>query len=142
MLNTYDLTQQEVAQVLHSIPTYFKDGICLPVFILHYEKAQHLIDLHMQVKNSIPNLLPVQFYYLLGKTGLDKALNQFLDNLHAVDVEKYAMYKAYLSGARFYEFSKALAMYTEIKPHLLAINGQLDFTEAQLKVIWKESSQI
>ena len=35
------------------------------------------------------------------------------------DLNKYAMYKAYLIGARYYEFSKALAMYTDIKDKIL-----------------------
>ena len=36
------------------------------------------------------------------------------------------MYKAYLSGARYYKFSKALAMYTDIKDKILLVDDKLD----------------
>lgn len=48
------------------------------------------------------------------------------------------MHKAYLSGARYYEFSKALAMYTDIKDKILLVDDTLDFTEQQLKDMWAE----
>ena len=53
--------------------------------------------------------------------------------LQSESLNKYAMYKAYLSGARYYEFSKALTMYTDIKDKLLLVDDTLDFTEQQLK---------
>lgn len=48
------------------------------------------------------------------------------------------MHKAYLSGARYYEFSKALAMYTDIKDKILLVDDTLNFTQQQLKDMWAE----
>jgi hypothetical protein len=46
------------------------------------------------------------------------------------------------SGARYYEFSKALAMYTDIKDKILFVDDTLDFTEQQLKDMWTEAQMV
>lgn len=46
----------------------------------------------------------------------------------------------YLS--RYYKFSKALAMYTDIKDKILLVDDSLDFTVEQLKQMWTEASHI
>lgn len=142
MLNIYDLTQQEVADVLQSIPTHVVAGNRLPIFVLDYLKAQYLIDLYVKRTNAIPSLLPVQFKYLLAKSGLDQAMNTLLEELKIIDIEKYAMYKAYLNAARYYEFDKTLKMYDEIKTRLIEINQSLDFSFDQLKSMWLEASNL
>ena len=51
------------------------------------------------------------------------------------------MQAAYLTGACYYEFSKALAMYTDIKDKILLVDDTLDFTEQQLKDMWTEAKE-
>ncbi|MDA0697449.1 MAG: hypothetical protein O2793_13710 [Proteobacteria bacterium] len=141
-MNTYDLTQQEVEQVLVSLPTHIVDGFCKPVFIFDYQKAQRLLDDFVLRRDALPNLWPVQFNYMLAVSGLDIAMNSLLDALQSVDIEKYAMYKAFLNGARYYEFAKTYAMYEEIKVKLIEINSALDFSLEQLKAMWMTASQV
>lgn len=45
-------------------------------------------------------------------------------------------------GARYYEFSKALAMYTDIKDKILLVDESLDFTIEQLKEMWVEAKAV
>ena len=52
------------------------------------------------------------------------------------------MYKSYLNGARFYEFSKAYHMYLDIKAKILVVDSSLDFNVDQLKLLWIEASNI
>ena len=52
------------------------------------------------------------------------------------------MYKAYLTGARYYEFSKTYKMYLDILPKLVNISSSLSFTLEQLKALWLEASQV
>jgi len=141
-MNTYDLTQSEITKVLVSLPTHIVDGFCKPVFIFDYEKAQRLLDDFVLRRDTLPNLWPVQFNYMLAKSGLDIAMNSLLDALQDVDIEKYAMYKAYLNGARYYEFAKTYTMYEEIKVKLIEINTALDFSLEQLKTMWIEASNV
>ena len=89
---------------------------------------------------NMPDLLPTQFYFLLAKSGLDTAIDTLLTSLQSEDLNKYAMYKSYLNGARFYEFSKAYHMYLDIKVKILAVNPLLDYTLEQLKTLWLEAS--
>lgn len=139
-MNTYDLTQQEVAQILQNIPTHIVDGFCTPVFVFHYENAQRLIDDFVIRRDAMPTLLPAQFKFMLAKSGLDVAMNTLLEALQSVDIDKYAMYTAYLNGARFYEFDKTYAMYDEIKVKLIEINAGLDFSIDQLKIMWRAAA--
>ncbi|WP_417212096.1 hypothetical protein [Acinetobacter venetianus] len=139
-MNTYDLTQQEVAQILKNIPTHIVDGFCTPVFVFHYENAQRLIDDFVNRRDAMPTLLPAQFKFMLAKSGLDIAMNTLLEALQGVDIDKYAMYTAYLNGARFYEFDKTYLMYDEIKVKLTEINAALDFSIAELKTMWRAAA--
>ena len=52
------------------------------------------------------------------------------------------MQVAYLNGSRYYEFSKALAMYMDIKDKILLVDDTLDFTEQQLKDMWIEAKAV
>ncbi len=78
----------------------------------------------------------------MANCGLDKVLNPLLDAVETTDKVKYAMYKAYLNGARYYEFEKALGLYTELKDKIMTINPELDFTIEQLEAMWVSASQI
>jgi len=120
MLNIYDLDQQQVANGLlrnkilaavHNNQIIIMGG--------KVEQAQSVID---RMYYGMVDLIPTQFYFLLAKSGLDNAINTLLIALQSEDLNKYAMYKAYLSGARYYEFSKALAMYTDIKDKILLVD--------------------
>ena len=137
MLNIYDLDKQQVANELlrNKILAAVRDN---QIIIMggNTDKAQSVID---RMYYGMPDLLPTQFYFLLAKSGLDVAINTLLTSLQSEDLNKYAMYKAYLSGARYYEFSKALAMYTDIKDKILLVDDTFDFTEQQLKDMWTEA---
>ena len=140
MLNIYDLNKAQV--ILHLMRNGIFAKIQNDAIILNPSKideAQTLVD---KMYFKMPDLLPTQFYFLLAKSGLDVAINTLLPLLKDVDLNKYAMYKAYLSGARYYEFSKALAMYTDIKDKILVVDPSLDFTLQQLKTLWLEASAV
>ena len=103
------------------------------------EVAQSIVD---KVVYDMPSLIPVQFYFLLSKTSLDQAIEFLLPPLKEENLMKYSMYKSYLTGARYYEFSKTYAMYLDILPKLVGINPSLSFTLEQLKTLWLEASQV
>lgn len=101
--------------------------------------AQMIID---ELAAHMPDLVPVQFHYMLNRYGLDDAIAILLPALKTENLEKYAMYKAYLEQARFYEFSKAFSMFNDIKDKLIKTNENLDFTLQQLKSMWTEASGV
>ncbi len=43
--------------------------------------------------------------------NVDDTINTLLSELKLRDINKYSNYKAYLNGARFYEFSKTYQIY-------------------------------
>ncbi len=92
---------------------------------------------------KMPDLLPMQFYYLMAKLNIDETINDvLLPNLKNEDVDRYLMYKSYLYGARYYEFSKAISMYMDIKEKILLVNPGGDYTVDELKAAWMISSKI
>lgn len=140
MINLYDLDKQQVVNELlrnKILAAVHNDQII--IMGGKVEQAQSVID---RMYYGMVGLLPTQFYFLLAKSGLDVAINTLLPPLKDEDLNKYAMYKAYLTGARYYEFSKALAMYTDIKDKILLVDNTLDFTEQQLKDMWREAKEI
>ena len=140
MLNIYDLNKAQV--ILHLMRNGILAKIQNDAITLNPSKideAQTLVD---KMYFKMPDLLPAQFYWLLAKSGLDVAINTLLPPLKDEDLNKYAMYKAYLTGARYYEFSKALAMYTDIKDKILLVDDTLGFTEQQLKDMWIEAQMV
>ena len=90
----------------------------------------------------MPDLIPVQFHFLLAKYGFDDVINLILPSLKNTDINTYAIYKSYLNVARFYEFDKALLMFKEILDQFAAVNPNLAFTDDQLRMMWLEASQI
>ena len=100
---------------------------------------QAIID---ALPDPMPNLLPVQFHFLLAKYSFDDAIDSLLIALKNEDIDKYAMYKSYLNAARFYEFDKALIMFNEILDKFAAINPALALSESQLRAMWLEASQV
>ena len=140
MLNIYNLDTQVVANELlkNRILAAVREGT-LVIMSGNTDQAQSVVD---KLYYRMPDLLPVQFYFMLAKSGLDHAINTLLPPLQLEDLNKYAMYKAYLTGASYYEFSKALAMYTDIKDKILLVDDTLDFTEQQLKDMWNEAKTI
>ena len=140
MLNIYDLNKAQV--ILHLMRNGIFAKIQNDAITLNPSKideAQTLVD---KMYFKMPDLLPTQFYFLLAKSGLDNAINTLLTPLQSEDLNKYAMYKAYLTGARYYEFSKAVAMYTDIKDKILLVDESLDFTVEQLKELWVEAKAV
>lgn len=140
MLNIYDLNKAQV--ILHLMRNGILAKIQNDAITLKPSKvdeAQTLVD---RMYFNMPDLLPAQFYFLLAKSGLDTAIDTLLTSLQSEDLNKYAMYKAYLTGTRYYEFSKTLGMYTDTKDKILLVDSALDFTVEQLKEMWIEASQI
>lgn len=100
------------------------------------EDAQSILDKdYYKVKDLTPN----QFYFLLAKSGLDDAIKVLLPPLRLENITKYSKYKSCLYGARIYEFSKAYTMYEDIKPKILNINSNLNYTIDELKALWNEA---
>lgn len=140
VLKTYTMTPTEIMTLLFSNFIFARsDENGFYVSIEKLKDAQALID---KTYYGVPDLIPAQFYFLLAKSGLDNAIQQLLPPLKEENIVKYSLYKSYLYGARYYEFSKALDMYADIKPKILLINNELDFTVNQLKDLWIESSTI
>lgn len=108
-------------------------------FIYDEVAAQVIIDAFVPTP---PNLLPVQFFYLLAKYKLDDAIDTLLVTLKTADINQYAVYKAFLSGSRFYEFGQTMQMFKQVRSYLVAINPILDFTDEQLQEMWLEASLI
>ena len=102
-------------------------------------KAQAIID---DLASRMPDLVPVQFHFMLNKYGFDGAIAQLLPALKTEDINKYAMYKAYLEQARYYEFQKSLVMFEEIRDKFSEFNEDLNFSTEQLRNMWIEASKI
>lgn len=113
------------------------EGGDLKVATVQSGKAQAIIG---DLAEQMPDLLSVQFHFMLNKYGFDGAIAQLLPALKTEDLDKYAMYKAYLEQARFYEFEKTLVMFNDIKSKFVAVDESLDFTLEQLKSMWLEAS--
>ena len=139
MLNIYDLDKQQVANELlrNKILAAVRNN---QIIIMggKVEQAQSVID---RMYYGMPNLLPTQFYFLLAKSGLDTAIDALLISLQSEDLDKYATYKAYLTGARFYEFSKAIAMLTQAGPIIAQAYPDLDLSIPTLKSLWLEAAK-
>ena len=135
----YDMSYEDVMTVLYSnfiFPT--QQGVDVLISPIQKINAQALID---KTYYGMKDLTPTQFYYLLANSGLDDAIDVLLPPLRTENLSKYSMYKSYLNGARFYEFSKAYHMYLDIKVKILAVNPLLDYTLEQLKTLWTEASE-
>lgn len=142
MLQTYDLPNEVVIEIFNQAGiSYSINGNEFKIFPFHVSNAQRALTSYF-VSHKPKVLLPVQFYFLLANCGLDKVLNPLLDAVENTDKSKYAMYKAYLNGARYYEFPKAMSLYSELREKIIEINPALDFSEEQLKVLWSEASQV
>ena len=142
MIQTYELPIEVVIEIFKQAGiSYSVNGTEFKIFPFHLGNAQRALTAYF-VSQKPKNLLPVQFYFLLANCGLDKVLNPLLDAVETTDKVKYAMYKAYLNGARYYEFSKAIGLYTELKDKILAINPELDFSVEQLEAMWIEAAKI
>lgn len=90
----------------------------------------------------MPNLWPVQWDFLLTINEFDEVIDLLLDNLKTENAGKHAMYKAFLKSARFYEFSRVLVMFNEIREKFTAIDPRLNFTDEQLKQMWLAATQV
>ncbi len=139
MLNIYDLNKAQVIFHLMRNGIFAKvqdnDIVLKPSKI---DEAQTLVD---KMYFNMPDLLPTQFYFLLAKSGLDTAIDTLLTSLQSEDLDKYATYKAYLTGARFYEFSKAIAMLTQAEPIIAQAYPDLDLSIPTLKALWLEAAK-
>ena len=139
MLNIYDLNKAQVILHLMRNGIFAKiqnDAITLKPSKI--DEAQTLVD---KMYFKVPDLLPTQFYFLLAKSGLDTAIDTLLTSLQSEDLDKYATYKAYLNGARYYEFSKAIAMLTQAEPIIAQAYPDLDLSIPTLKALWLEAAQ-
>lgn len=136
----YDMSYEDVMTVLYSnfiFPT--QQGTDVLVSPVHKTSAQALID---KTYYGMKDLVPTQFYYLLANSGLDDAIDVLLPPLRTENLAKYSMYKSYLNGARYYEFSKAYHMYLDIKDKVLVVDSSLDFDVDQLKTLWLQASTV
>ena len=139
MLNIYDLNKAQV--IFHLMRNGILAKIENDAITLNPSKineAQTLVD---KMYFNMPDLLPTQFYFLLAKSGLDTAIDTLLTSLQSQDLNKYATYKAYLNGARYYEFSKAIAMLTQAEPIIAQAYPDLDLSIPTLKALWLEAAQ-
>lgn len=105
----------------------------------HSALAQAIID---ALPEPMPNLDPVQFGYLLARYKFKDVIIQLLENIRVDDEEKYAIYDAYLSRSKYYEFTRALAMFNEIREKFTTIDSSLNFTDEQLKQMWLAASEV
>lgn len=140
VINFYTMALNDVITLLYSNFIFPKiENNILSVTKDKFLDAQALVD---KTFYGMKDLTPSQFYYLLAKSGLDNAIQVLLPPLKTEDLNKYSKYKSFLYGARFYEFSKALHMYNDIKPKILTVNSELNFTIEQLKTLWEEAKGV
>ena len=139
-LNTYDIDTTEIVTELYTnfIFPYMDQGL-LYVTENAFAEVQNFIDRYYY---GCPNLLPVQFYYVLAQLNIDDAINVLLPQLKEADPEKYALYTSYLNGARYYEFAKAYAMLQTILPSLLMVSNVIVTEFEEIKRIWRSASQL
>ena len=139
MLNTYDLNKAQV--ILHLMRNGILAKIQNDAITLKPSKideAQTLVD---KMYFNMPDLLPTQFYWLLATTGLEQVIDTLLENLRQTDLQKYAMYQGFLKGARYYEFSKAIAILTQAEPIIAQAYPDLDLSIPTLKSLWLEAAK-
>ena len=139
MLNIYDLNKTQVILHLMRNGIFAKiqnDAITLKPSKI--DEAQTLVD---KMYFNMPDLLPAQFYWLLATVGLEQVIDTLLENLKQTDPQKYAMYQGFLKGARFYEFSKAIAMLTQAGPIIAQAYPDLDLSIPTLKALWLEAAK-
>ena len=101
-------------------------------------EIQKIID---AFEASPKSLTPRQFYYLIAISGLDVSLNAALESLRVTSIEDYAYCKAQLDGAKVFYWKDSLELYSKLKPMIIDINPESDFTEAELKILWETSSK-
>ena len=139
MLNIYDLNKAQV--ILHLMRNGILAKIQNDAITLNPSKideAQTLVD---KMYFNMPDLLPAQFYWLLATAGLEQVIDTLLENLRQTDLQKYAMYQGFLKGARYYEFSKAIAMLTQAEPIIAQAYPDLDLSIPTLKALWLEAAK-
>ena len=139
MLNIYDLNKAQV--ILHLTRNGIFAKIQNDAITLKPSKIDEAQTLVNKMYFNMPDLLPTQFYFLLAKSGLDTAIDTLLTSLQSEDLNKYATYKAYLNGARYYEFSKAIAMLTQAEPIITQAYPDLDLSIPTLKSLWLEAAK-
>lgn len=100
------------------------------------EEAQNIIN---NISKPVPTLSPRQFKYMLALTNLDVAMEKVLEQLRVMDIETYAKCKSQLEGASYFEQDKSLALYQQVKPLILAINPELNYTDEYMKEKWMEA---
>lgn len=139
MLNIYDLDKQQVVnELLRNKILAAVHNERLVIMGGNVGQAQSVID---RMYYGMPDLLPTQFYFLLAKSGLDTVINTLLTSLQSEDLNKYATYKAYLTGARYYEFSKAITMLTQAAPIITQAYPDLDLSIPTLKALWLQAAK-
>lgn len=101
-------------------------------------------DILHQILSSVvlPNLAPVQFNWLITTAGLDQPIATLLATLQQSDVEKYAIFKAFLTSARYYEFNRVVEMMDQAKPVIMAVNPAIDLSLPTLKALWRQAQLI
>lgn len=138
-----DLKNLDIYTVRAKLLTHFIiakiENNLLSVIAKQATQAQSVID---KLAAHMPNLLPVQFHYMLNKYGFDDAIAVLLPALRENDLDKYALYKAYLEQARFYEYDKTYAMFLELKNKFEEVDPSLGMEEERFKVLWREAMSI
>ena len=100
------------------------EGGDLKVATVQSDKAQAIID---TLANQMPDLLPVQFHFMLNKYGFDDVIASLLPALKTEDLEKYAMY---IEQARYYGIkNKTSVMFEEIRDKFSEFNKDLNSTQ-------------
>ena len=146
------LRRQQLNQILITVPEPHMDEIKtklqsenIPFSIFDKQFVIYKSDVNKVDKIIsevvLPNLLPAQWHWLLAISGLEAAIDALLEALKTTDPEKYAMYKGFLNGARFYEFPKALAMLDQAKPVIETAYPELDLSIPTLKALWRQAAQ-
>lgn len=139
MLNTYDLNKAQVMLHLMRNGIFAKiENDAITVKPNKIDEAQTLVD---KMYFKMPDLLPAQFYWLIATAGLEQVIDTLLENLRQTDLQKYAVYQGFLKGARYYEFSKALAMLTQAEPIITQAYPDLDLSIPTLKALWLQAAQ-
>ncbi len=114
------------------------DGIWQSVNDANHDDINAAIESYEQ---PLPNLTPKQWRVLLALIDVADKIQTALAQVKAADRVQYAHLYAAIYGSEYYEYGVAVNLFASIKPIFMAIDDQLDLSDAALKDAWLTASQ-
>lgn len=87
-------------------------------------------------EQPLPNLTPKQWRVLLALIDVADKIQTVLAQVKAADRVQYAHLYAAIYGSEYYEYQAAIGLFASVKPVFMAIDDQLDLSDAAIKDAW------